>query len=152
MAMAQSGIRHICVVEDGRLVGVISERDLFSMQRVGLVNLSKSITAAGSTSELASLAGDIGQLVAQMIAQGVKVGQVTQIITLLNDQIVERVIALTLADMEALPVPFTWVAFGSEGRREQTLKTDQDNGILFVRRMGSALTKRGPFCCPSRAR
>ena len=148
MAMAQSGIRHICVVEDGRLVGVISERDLFSMQRVGLVNLSKSITAAVSTSELASLAGDIGQLVAQMIAQGVKVGQVTQIITLLNDQIVERVIALTLADMEALPVPFTWVAFGSEGRREQTLKTDQDNGILFVPPDGVSLDEARTLLLP----
>jgi CBS domain-containing protein len=28
-------------------------------------------------------------------------------------------------------VPFTWLCFGSEGRREQTLHTDQDNGILF---------------------
>jgi len=28
-------------------------------------------------------------------------------------------------------VPFSWLCFGSEGRREQTLLTDQDNGILF---------------------
>lgn len=132
MEMAQAGIQHLVVVEDGRLVGVISERDLFSMQRVGLVNLSKSLTAAGSIEELAARAGGIHLLVAQMIAQGVKVGQVTQIITLLNDQIVERVIGIVLAEIGGAPdIPFSWLAFGSEGRQEQTLKTDQDNGIIF---------------------
>ncbi len=131
MAMAHAGIQHICVVEEGRLVGVISERDLFSMQRVGLVNLSKSITAAASVADLAMLAGSIHQLVAQMLAQGARVSQITQIITLLNDQIGVRVIDLALAEAGGAPIPFTWVAFGSEGRQEQTLKTDQDNGILF---------------------
>lgn len=132
MEMARAGIKHLVVIEDKRLVGVISERDLFSMQRVGLVNLSKSITAAGSVSEVAARAGDIHRLVAQMVAQGVKVGQITQIITLLNDQIVERVIGIVLAESGGAPdIPFSWPAFGSEGRREQTLKTDQDNGILF---------------------
>ncbi len=137
MAMAHAGIQHICVVEDGRLRGVVSERDLFSMQRVGLVNLSRSIAAAGSVPDLARLAGDIRQLVAQMIAQGVKVGQITQIITLLNDRITVRVIELELAEAGGAPFPFTWLAFGSEGRQEQTMKTDQDNGILFVPPEGS---------------
>jgi CBS domain-containing protein len=133
MLMAHNGIHHLCVVDDQRLVGVISERDLFSMQRVGLVNLSKSIGRAGSVPEIARIARDIHQLVAQMIAQGVKVGQITQIITLLNDQILERFLGLALAGTE-LPsgLSFTWLAFGSEGRHEQTLKTDQDNGILFA--------------------
>jgi CBS domain-containing protein len=131
MAMAHAGIQHICVVEDDRLVGVVSERDLFSMQRVGLVNLTKSIGRAGSTTELALLGRDVRQLVNQMIAQGVKVGQIAQIITLLNDQMVVRVIELEVAAAGGAPVPFTWLAFGSEGRSEQTLKTDQDNGMLF---------------------
>lgn len=133
MAMAHAGIQHICVVEaEGRLIGVISERDLFSMQRVGIVNLTKSIAAAQSVPELALLAGDIRQLVGQMMAQGVKVGQITQIITLMNDQIGERAIEIVLEDAGGAPVPFAWVAFGSEGRQEQTLKTDQDNGMLFA--------------------
>ncbi len=131
MTMAHAGIQHICVVEDGRLVGVVSERDLFSMQRVGLVNLSKSIARAADVPELARLVGDIRQLVSQMMAQGMKVGQIAQIIALLNDQVGERVITLAVEAAGGPPAPFTWIAFGSEGRQEQTLKTDQDNGILF---------------------
>ncbi len=132
MKMANSKIQHLAVVEDEKLVGVLSERDLFSMQRVGMVNLSKSISRAANVEEVARLASDVHILVAQMIAQGQKVGQITQIITLLNDHIAVRLIELVLADHGGVPpVPFTWIAFGSEGRQEQTLKTDQDNGILF---------------------
>jgi CBS domain-containing protein len=132
MVMANAGIQHVCVVEEERLVGVVSERDLFSLQRVGLVTLSKSISSAGTVEDLARLAGDIHLLVFQMIAQGVKVGQITQMITLLNDAITVRIIDLVLAETGVPDFPFTWIAFGSEGRQEQTLKTDQDNGILFA--------------------
>lgn len=131
MVMADAGIQHVCVVEDERLIGVVSERDLFSLQRVGLVTLSKSIATAATIEDLARLARDVHQLVFQMIAQGVKVGQITQMITLLNDALTVRVIDLVLSETGVPGFPFTWLAFGSEGRQEQTLKTDQDNGILF---------------------
>jgi CBS domain-containing protein len=132
VAMASRGIGHLCVVEDGRLVGVVSERDLFSLQRVGLVNLSRAITHATNLETLIGRARDVHRLVAQMLAQGASVGQLTQIIALLNDHVTRRVIELTLAEHGAPEVAFSWLAFGSEGRQEQTLKTDQDNGIAFA--------------------
>ncbi len=132
MLMAQHTIHHVCVVDRGRLVGVISERDLFSMQRVGLVNLSKAVTRADSVADLARLRPDIHQLVDQFLAQGVRVAQITQMITMINDQITRRLIELHLRDTDDLPpIQFSWVAFGSEARKEQTLKTDQDNGAIF---------------------
>ncbi|WP_290647665.1 putative nucleotidyltransferase substrate binding domain-containing protein [Aquisalimonas sp.] len=138
MIMAHHAIHHVCVVDRGRLVGVVSERDLFSLQRVGLVNLSKSIARAESLEALSQPLGDIHQLVDQMIAQGARVGQITQIITLLNDQITRRVIELCMQSARGLPdVTFAWIAFGSEARQEQTLKTDQDNGVLFQTPEGS---------------
>lgn len=131
LLMAQHGIGHICVVEQGRLVGVVSERDLFSLQRVGLVNLSRAISHADSIEVLAKLGGSVHRLVDQMLAQGASVIQITEIITTLNDNITQRAIAMVLSETGKPAVEFTWLAFGSEGRREQTLKTDQDNGILF---------------------
>lgn len=131
MLMARHKFHHVCVVERGRLVGVISERDLFSLQRVGLVNLSKAISHASDIEALAGLEDDIHQLISQMIAQGVQVDQITQIITLLNDHITRRVIEICRQEFPKPSVTYTWIAFGSEGRQEQTLKTDQDNGILF---------------------
>ncbi len=131
IAMTERHIAHVCLVKDHRLCGVVSERDLFSLQRVDLVHLARTIRNAPKVENLVAIRGEIGQLVERMLAHGASSTQITHIITLLNDHTVCRVIELTLADKGDPGVPFTWLCFGSEGRREQTLYTDQDNGILF---------------------
>lgn len=132
LLMARESIGHVCVVENGHLRGVVSERDLFSLQRIGLARLSRVIAQAPDIDSLARHARDIHRLIDQMLAQGVSVTQLNQIISQLNDRVTNRAIELVLADGAAPDVTFTWLAFGSEGREEQTLKTDQDNGILFM--------------------
>lgn len=134
IAMTERHIAHVCLVKDQRLCGVVSERDLFSLQRVDLVHLARTIRSAQRIEQLVSLRGEIGQLVERMLAHGASSTQITHIITLLNDHTVCRVIELTLAEKGDPGVPFSWLCFGSEGRREQTLHTDQDNGILFEAR------------------
>ncbi len=134
IAMTERHIAHVCLVEDKRLCGVVSERDLFSLQRVDLVHLARTIRHATRIESLVSLRGEIGQLVDRMLAHGASSTQITQIITLLNDHTVCRVIELAIEDKGDPGVPFSWLCFGSEGRREQTLHTDQDNGIIFEAR------------------
>ncbi|QEY60920.1 CBS domain-containing protein [Metapseudomonas lalkuanensis] len=131
LAMTERHIAHVCVVDSARLVGVVSERDLFSLQRVDLVHLARTIRHAGRVETLAALRDEIQRLVDSMLAHGASSTQITRIITLLNDHTVCRVIELTLEEMGDPGIPFTWLCFGSEGRCEQTLHTDQDNGILF---------------------
>ncbi|WP_124405474.1 putative nucleotidyltransferase substrate binding domain-containing protein [Pseudomonas sp. R3-18-08] len=131
IAMTERHIAHVCLVQDRRLCGVVSERDLFSLQRVDLVHLARTIRNASRVEQLVAIRGEIGQLVERMLAHGASSTQITHIITLLNDHTVCRVIELTLAEKGDPGVPFSWLCFGSEGRREQTLYTDQDNGILF---------------------
>ena len=131
LAMTERHIAHVCLVEHERLVGVVSERDLFSLQRVDLVHLARTIRHAGRLETLVALRSDIRLLVERMLAHGASSTQITQLITLLNDHCVCRVIELVLEELGDPGVPFSWLCFGSEGRREQTLHTDQDNGILF---------------------
>lgn len=133
VTMARHGVGHLCLVENGRLAGVVSERDLFSLQRVRVVHLTRSITHAPDVATLARLGRDIHRLVGHVLLQGASVVQLMQLIATLNDHVARRVIALSRAEApDAAVVPFTWLSFGSEGRQEQTLRTDQDNGMLFV--------------------
>lgn len=131
IAMTERRIAHICVINKGHLCGVLSERDLFSLQRVDLVHLAQTILHADRIETLVSIRDRIRQLVDNMLAHGASSTQITHIITLLNDHTVRRVIELAIADVGDPGVPFSWLCFGSEGRSEQTLHTDQDNGILF---------------------
>ncbi len=131
MLMAEHHFAHLCVVdEEHRLIGVVSERDLFSLQRVDLVNLARTIGTASHLRTLVSLRSDVSRLVDAMLAHGADSGQVVKIITTLNDVTVRRVLELNIKKNDP-GIPFTWLTFGSEGRQEQTLLTDQDNGILF---------------------
>jgi CBS domain-containing protein len=136
LAMARQGIRHVLVTDNGRLTGVVSEKDLFNLQRVGLSRISNAIRHADTLDVLKQCAQDIQLLARNMLAQGVAAEQLTQIITTLNDLLTTRIIELELAANPIQDVEFCWLAFGSEGRFEQTLNTDQDNGIIFAPKTG----------------
>ncbi len=129
--MARHHIRHLVIVDQGRLVGVVSERDLFTLQRVNVVHIMRGIGRAASVDAVVEARGSIRSMIDAMMAHGADSEHLTRVITLLNDRTVRRVIDLEIEASGDPGVPFTWIAFGSEGRGEQTLVTDQDNGILF---------------------
>ena len=131
LAMTEQHFAHVCLVENGKLCGVVSERDLFALQRVDLVHLARALRHARSIEHLIALRSDISKLVDNMLAHGASSMQITQLITLLNDHSVCRVIELCISEQGDPGIPFSWLVFGSEGRGEQTLHTDQDNGMLF---------------------
>ena len=138
LAMARHGFRHVLLADGERLAGVVSEKDLFSLQRVGVTQVSAAIREAGDIEQLQQAAEDIRQLGHNMMAQGVGAEQLTQILSTLNDLLTHRVIELECAASGACSVDFCWLAFGSEGRLEQTLSTDQDNGIIFLPAAGES--------------
>lgn len=131
LMMAKHGFRHVLVMDHGSLSGVVSEKDLFSLQRVGVTQISTAIRGANALDQLQLAAEDIRQLGHNMMAQGVAAEQLTQILSTLNDILTQRVIELECTAAECRHA-FCWLSFGSEGRLEQTLATDQDNGIIFV--------------------
>ena len=133
LAMAMHRIRHLVIVDaEDRIAGVVSERDLFAMQRIGLRNVRKVIEGAANIDELARAAGDVRRLCLNMLAQGVNAEKLTQFISGLNDSLTRRVIEIAQGDHDLAGLDWAWLAFGSEGRDEQTFSTDQDNGIIFA--------------------
>lgn len=132
-AMAAQGIRHLILVDDaGRLSGVISERDLFALQRVGIGQIRRDIASANTIDQLKSALRDVRQAAFNMLAQGIGAEQLTRFISTLNDAATSRILALNLRQYPLGDIEWAWLAFGSEGREEQTLSTDQDNGIIFL--------------------
>lgn len=141
LLMTRRGIRHVIIVEGGKLAGIVSEKDLFSLQRVGLRQVSSTIRNAPSIESLKQSCSDIRELARNMMAQGVAAEQIMQFVSTLNDLLTTRVVELeceksSLAHTELCKTGFLWIALGSEGRYEQTLNTDQDNGIIFTAHKG----------------
>lgn len=132
LAMATHGVRHVMVVDaEGQLTGVVSERDLFALQRIGLRQIRQSIESAPGIEALKQAAADVRQLAFNMLAQGVGSEQLTQFISALNDALTRRIVQLNLVNHDFEGIDWCWLSFGSEGRDEQTFSTDQDNGIVY---------------------
>ena len=132
LLMSRHGLRHVPVTEDGRLVNIVSERDLFSLQRLSLNHLGSALRDAPDTATLAALADDIRRFARNLLAQGLNARALTELISHLNDLLCERLVLLQAATDGLDPARLCWLAFGSEGRGEQTIATDQDNGLVFV--------------------
>lgn len=131
LLMSRHGIRHVPVTEGGRLVNIVSERDLFALQRLSLKQLSTQIRAAADEPRLRQLAAQIREFARHLLGQGVQARQLTELVSHLNDLLTERLVQL-VAQRRGMDLGRAcWLAFGSEGRGEQTVATDQDNGLVF---------------------
>ena len=51
---------------------------------------------------------------------------------MLNDRLCQRVLEIERKNHRWERISWCWLAFGSEGRFEQTFSTDQDNGLVFA--------------------
>jgi CBS domain-containing protein len=133
LAMARRLIHHVVVTTvEGRILGVVSEKDLFALQRLGVGNIAAGLAEAQDLETLVVASNDIRQLARMLMAQGLEAEQLTRLVSELNDQLAQRILYLAFADAGLEDISWCWLALGSEGRYEQTLLTDQDNGLIFA--------------------
>lgn len=132
LAMTRHGVHHILVMDGSRLAGVITDKDLFALQRVGLTQINAELREANGQEALVRVARDIREFSRNLLAQGIDAKHLTEIISTLNDLLSRRVIELELEGAGVDAAVLCWLSLGSEGRHEQTLASDQDNGIIFA--------------------
>lgn len=140
LRMIREKVRHICLTEDGtaqtRAIGMISEHDIVLLHGSNPAAIVKGITQSVQTEELARVRDEAENLVRQYVTQGVSLAFVTELVAAVNELTVERllVFAEELLRREGFVNPglrFCWLSFGSEGRREQIIRTDQDNALIY---------------------
>ena len=130
-AMAAGGFNQVIVVDHGKVVGTVFERDLFELQRVSLRQIFQAIRSARSVAALKHVAADIRNLARNLLAQGASSESLTRTIAALNDALTREVLTQVRQQHPLDGIDWCWLALGSEGRGEQTLATDQDNALIF---------------------
>lgn len=130
--MMTTNIHHLAVERDGRIVGVVTSHDILLLQGHSPFYLFREIMARQRISDLYPLAAKIPGIIRNLIKEGGKAGNITRMTAILNDQILIRMLTLLERQMGPSPLPYCWLLLGSEGRREQTFKTDQDNAIIYA--------------------
>ena len=132
LVMLRHAVRHVLVVDSGRLAGLVSEKDLFALQPAGMRQLASAIRNARDVGHVVELGSEVRRHVHELLVQGTAAGPLTELISSLNDLLTQRVLDIEVEPARRNGLRFCWIALGSEGRREQTLHTDQDNGLVFA--------------------
>ncbi len=131
ISMMTKRIHHLAVESQGTINGIVTTHDIMVLQGTSPVYLFREIVATRTIDGLYPLAAKIPNVVRSLIKDGAKAGNITRMITIINDQILDRLLNLLLEKKGEPPVPFCWLLMGSEGRREQTFLTDQDNALIY---------------------
>jgi CBS domain-containing protein len=130
-AMVERGITHMPVVEAGRLVGILTQTDLTRFQATSSAALIREIANAPDSAALARIVRRIPELLVQLVSAQNAHQTVTRLITDIGDATTRRLLALAEARLGPPPVPYLWLACGSQGRQEQTGISDQDNCLIL---------------------
>ncbi|HEY6011819.1 MAG TPA: DUF294 nucleotidyltransferase-like domain-containing protein, partial [Nitrospirota bacterium] len=131
LKMIKYNIHHILVIRDGLLTGVITNHDLMVLQGTSPLSLTKDIESQLTIEGLVPVSKKINGIVGLLLKEGAKASNITKVITEINDRLVRKVIELAERKFGPAPLAYCWVVFGSEGRKEQTFKTDQDNALIY---------------------
>ncbi len=130
--MARRNIRRIGVSRGGELIGTLEDKDIIALESKNLLVLVKEIEKAEDVEDLRYVYSLLDDMVVDLFGEGLKVDYISRLISEINDKIMARAVFLTIRDIQMEPpVPFSVMVLGSEGRREQTLKTDQDNALIY---------------------
>lgn len=131
VALADHGISHLPVERDGRIVGMIGKTDLFRRQAATASHMIAQIVESDTPEAMAAVVARTPKLLAQLVAAGVRHEAISRRITDMTDAVTRRLLTLAEARLGPPPVPYLWLACGSQGRREQTGVSDQDNCLIL---------------------
>jgi CBS domain-containing protein len=137
LSMIINRIKYLPVMDGMNMVGIVSEHDLMVSQGNNPVAVIKGFQQAKSIEQIIAIRKNIDLAMRVILEHGGMARDLCELITTLNDHLTQKIIILAEEEMVheregRPPVPYAWIALGSEGRREQTLRTDQDNAIVFA--------------------
>ncbi|MEL7124997.1 MAG: DUF294 nucleotidyltransferase-like domain-containing protein, partial [Pseudomonadota bacterium] len=130
--MMERGIGHIPIVDGGALLGIVTQTDLTRAQAMSSADLVGRVANADDATAMAQVTAEIPQLLVQLVEAGNRHEVITRLITDIADTATRRLLALAEAQLGPAPVPYLWLACGSQGRQEQTGVSDQDNCLILA--------------------
>lgn len=111
--------------------GIVTYKNLLLNQNTNQSIYLNSIDNALYPHQLQSVYKSLPQVIKTMLTGGIPIKEITAFSSRVSDKIVHKLIEYAISKIGKPPVEFSFICFGSEGRAEQTLYTDQDNAIIF---------------------
>lgn len=130
--MVAQGIHHLPLEQDGKVVGVITDTVFMRQQARSPLHLLRRLERTRSLDDLKGYAQELSGIAESLLAGGLGASEIGRSVSSLNDQLIHILLQMAEERLGAPPTPYAWIVFGSEGRMEQALLTDQDNALAYA--------------------
>jgi CBS domain-containing protein len=142
LEMLDRGVRHAPVVSVSReVIGVVEAIDLLAVETLSSFHLRRGIARAGSVDELARVAQGLRPAVVALHDAQVAASSIAAIYSVVLDALTRRLIELAIAAAGEPPAEFSWLALGSQARREATPGSDADSAIVWYGDIGEEIIR-----------
>ena len=131
LLMMQENIHHLPVTSDGELLGMISRSDFMRHETEHPLYLVGDIGKQTDAAGIATVCKRLPELIARQIESNADGEQLGKFITAVSDTVTRQLLRVAEAELGAPPCAYAWVAMGSQGRREQSANSDQDNALIL---------------------
>ncbi len=129
LSFTKNSIKRIIVKKDDKVIGVLEQLDLLSYFANHTYLVSVQIKKANSLEELKTASHDFINIIKKLHDKGTKVEYISKLISELNEKVYEKLYEMLVP--QELRDKACLIVMGSEGRKEQMLKTDQDNALII---------------------
>ena len=131
ISMTRLNVHHLPVMDDERLIGIVSTTDLIRHQSANALFLVGDIYRSASGKRLAEVSRQLPETQAQLAMAGATATHIGQAISAVTDAFTIKLLTLAEKELGPPPVPYAWVVGGSQARREQSSHSDQDNALIL---------------------
>jgi CBS domain-containing protein len=132
MMMLERNIHHVPVTRDGQIVGVVTHTDLLREQSRSPLLLPRMLEQARTHADLQAYSNQVELTAWTLLQSGAQVSDIGHMVAIAHDSLLKRVVSDAEEALGKPPCPYTWLVLGSQGRLEQTIRTDQDNAIVYA--------------------
>ncbi len=131
MMMTKTNINHLPIIDDGKIIGMLTATDLTRHNSSNPVFITSQIRKSHSVDELIKYTEKLPELQLLLANSNISARHVGETISCITDVLTIRLIELAQEEIGTEPVPFVWVAGGSQARHEQSSHSDQDNALIL---------------------
>lgn len=132
VTMLEHGFHHMPVTENGRVVGLVTHTDIMRQQSKSPLFLPRQLERARTVKDLHAYTEQVTATVGSLLDAGARVSDIGRIVAVAHDALLVRLLRDAEHILGPPPCPYAWLVLGSEGRYEQTLRTDQDNALVYA--------------------
>ncbi|ETX12062.1 cyclic nucleotide-binding protein [Marinomonas ushuaiensis DSM 15871] len=131
LKMMERNVHHIPIMKNGRPIGVVSTGDIVQKESHGSIYLISDIFKQNSIESLRAISQKMTHTFTQLVVADANTQMIGNAMSHIGTAFVKRLLQLAEEKFGPAPVPYCFIALGSQAREEQTISTDQDNALIL---------------------